>query len=46
MVLAIEPRLALGEMYLVGVEDMGLVTDAGGVSLNKFEKEPLELTVG
>jgi Xaa-Pro aminopeptidase len=43
MVLAIEPRLALGEMNLLGVEDMVLVTETGGVSLNRFEKEPLEI---
>lgn len=43
MVLAIEPRLALGEMYLLGVEDMVVVTETGGVSLNRFEKEPLEI---
>lgn len=46
MVLAIEPRLALGEMYLVGVEDLVVVTESGGVSLNRFEKEPLEVSVG
>jgi Xaa-Pro aminopeptidase len=38
MVLAIEPRLAIGEMYLVGVEDLVRVTESGGVSLNRFEK--------
>jgi Xaa-Pro aminopeptidase len=46
MVLAIEPRLALGEMYLLGVEDMVIVTETGGVSLNRFEKEPLEIGAG
>lgn len=46
MVLAIEPRLALGETYLVGVEDMVVVTESGGVSLNRFEKEPLGLGDG
>lgn len=46
MVLAVEPRLALGEMYLVGVEDMVVVTESGGVSLNRFEKEPFELAEG
>jgi Xaa-Pro aminopeptidase len=46
MVLAVEPRLALDEMYLVGVEDMVVVTEAGGVSLNRFEKEPLEISAG
>jgi Xaa-Pro aminopeptidase len=42
-VLVIEPRLALGEMNLLGVEDMVLVTETGGVSLNRFEKESLEI---
>jgi Xaa-Pro aminopeptidase len=36
MVLAIEPRLALENRWLVGVEDMVVVTEAGGVSLNRF----------
>ena len=43
MVLALEPRLALGGQYLLGVEDMVVVTESGGVSLNGFEKEPFEL---
>ena len=43
MVLAIEPRLAIGEMYLMGVEDLVHVTESGGVSLNRFEKDPLAL---
>jgi len=46
MVLAIEPRLAIGEMYLMGVEDLVRVTESGGVSLNRFEKEPLALEAG
>ena len=46
MVLAIEPRLALDGASLVGVEDMVVVTESGGVSLNRFEKEPLELSGG
>lgn len=46
MVLAIEPRLALGEMYVVGVEDMVVVTESGGVSLNRFEKEPFAIDDG
>jgi Xaa-Pro aminopeptidase len=45
MVLAIEPRLAVDGMYLVGVEDMVLVGESGGVSLNSFEKEPFEIGV-
>ena len=43
MVLAVEPRLALGDHYLLGVEDMVVVTESGGVSLNGFEKEPFEI---
>jgi Xaa-Pro aminopeptidase len=46
MVLAIEPRLALDETALVGVEDMVVVTESGGRSLNRFEKEPLEMSGG
>jgi Xaa-Pro aminopeptidase len=38
MVLAIEPRIAIGDKYLMGVEDMVLVTDHGGVALTKYEK--------
>lgn len=41
MVLAIEPRLSNDDIYLLGNEDMVLVTPAGGVSLTKFPKEPL-----
>ena len=43
MVLAVEPRLALGDHDLLGVEDMVVVTESGGVSLNGFEKEPFEI---
>jgi Xaa-Pro aminopeptidase len=38
MVLAIEPRIAVEERYLMGVEDMVLVTDHGGEALTRFEK--------
>lgn len=41
MVLAIEPRLSFDDIYLLGNEDMVLVTKAGGVSLTNFPKEPL-----
>lgn len=43
MVLAIEPRIAIQAMYLLGNEDMVLITDAGGKPLTKFDKTPLEL---
>jgi Xaa-Pro dipeptidase len=43
MVLAIEPRVAIGEMYLLGNEDMTLITEDGAVPLNEFPKVPLEL---
>ncbi len=43
MVLAIEPRLALDDMYLVGNEDMVWVTEDGGKPLTAFPKTPLEL---
>lgn len=43
MVLAIEPRLALDDMYLLGNEDMVLVTEDGGRALTQFPKTPLEL---
>ena len=41
MVLAIEPRLSNDDIYLLGNEDMVLVTPNGGVALTKFPKEPL-----
>jgi Xaa-Pro aminopeptidase len=41
MVLAIEPRLSNDGIYLLGNEDMVLVTKTGGLSLTKFPKEPL-----
>lgn len=42
MTLALEPRVRLGN-FLFGVEDVVVVTPEGGESLNRFEKEPLEL---
>jgi hypothetical protein len=44
--LAIKPRLALGEMYLLEVEDLVRVTGSGGVPMNGSEKEPLALEAG
>jgi methionyl aminopeptidase len=44
MLLAIEPRLTADDIYLLGNEDMVVVTPAGGVSLTAFPKEPLEIT--
>jgi Xaa-Pro aminopeptidase len=44
MVLAIEPRLTCDGIYLMGNEDMVVVTHAGGVPLTAFPKEPLEIT--
>jgi Xaa-Pro aminopeptidase len=44
MVLAIEPRLTCDDIYLLGNEDMTLVTNSGGVPLTEFPKEPLELS--
>jgi Xaa-Pro aminopeptidase len=41
MVLAVEPRLSPDDIYLLGNEDMVLVTKTGGVSLTKFAREPL-----
>ena len=43
MVLAIEPRLSLGDVYLLGNEDMVWVTEDGGKALTQFPKTPLEL---
>ena len=43
MVLAIEPRLAVDNIYLFGNEDMVHVTKDGGVSFSSFPKEPLEI---
>ena len=38
MVLAIEPRIAPNRKYIVGFEDMLLVTESGFESLTKYEK--------
>ena len=38
MILAIEPRIAVEDHYLMGVEDMVLVTDHGGEALTKYER--------
>lgn len=38
MVLAIEPRISVQDMYLLGSEDMVLVTEIGGEPLTKCEK--------
>lgn len=43
MVLAIEPRVIVDEIYVLGIEEMVLVTPDGGVSLTQFERTPLEL---
>ncbi|MFC2043134.1 M24 family metallopeptidase [Chloroflexota bacterium] len=43
MVLAIEPRIAIDETYILGLEDMVLITEDGGVPLTQFEKQPLEI---
>lgn len=42
MVLAIEPRLTCDDVYLMGNEDMVVVTPEGGVSLTHFPKGPLD----
>jgi Xaa-Pro aminopeptidase len=38
MILAIEPRIAVEHRYLMGVEDMVLVTDSGAEALTRYEK--------
>lgn len=43
MLLAIEPRIAIDDMYLLGNEDMVLVTEEGGKPLTAFARTPLEL---
>jgi Xaa-Pro aminopeptidase len=43
MVLAIEPRIAIDGIYILGVEDMVLVTEEGGKPLTQFEKQPLQV---
>jgi len=45
MILAIEPRLAIDNRFLVGNEDMVQVTPAGGVSLTTFDRNNVELLV-
>jgi Xaa-Pro aminopeptidase len=43
MVLAIEPRVVLDGIYVLGIEEMVWVTADGGKSLTQFERTPLEL---
>jgi Xaa-Pro aminopeptidase len=43
MVLCIEPRIAVDDRWLLGNEDMVVVTAQGGRPLTRFPKEPLEL---
>jgi Xaa-Pro aminopeptidase len=43
MVLAIEPRIVVDDRYAIGLEDMVLVREADGESLNSFEKASLDL---
>ena len=43
MVITVEPRVTVDGEYLVGNEDMVLVTGAGSEALTHFAKEPLEL---
>jgi Xaa-Pro aminopeptidase len=43
MVLCIEPRIAVDDRWLLGNEDMVVVTPDGGRPLTRFPKEPLEL---
>ncbi len=43
MVLAIEPRVVLDDIYVLGIEEMVLVTPDGGMSLTQFERNPLEI---
>lgn len=43
MVLCIEPRIAVDGRWLLGNEDMVLVTPQGGRTLTKFPKQPLEI---
>ncbi len=45
MVLAIEPRVSLNDIYLFGIEDMVLITEEGGVPLTQFPKTPLEIDI-
>ena len=43
MVLCIEPRISVDDRWLLGNEDMVVVTPDGGRPLTRFPKEPLEL---
>ena len=43
MVLCIEPRISVDDRWLLGNEDMVVVTPDGGHPLTRFPKEPLEL---
>jgi Xaa-Pro aminopeptidase len=43
MVLCIEPRISIDDRWLLGNEDMVVVTPNGGQPLTRFPKEPLEL---
>jgi Xaa-Pro aminopeptidase len=43
MVLCIEPRIAVDNRWLLGNEDMVVVTPQGGRALTSYPKEPLEL---
>ena len=43
MVLCIEPRIAVDDRWLLGNEDMVVVTPQGGQALTHFPKEPLEI---
>ncbi len=43
MVLAIEPRVVVDGQYVIGVEDMVLITESGGETLTRFEKASLDL---
>jgi Xaa-Pro aminopeptidase len=43
MLITVEPRIAIDNMYLVGNEDMVWVTEEGGKPLTHFPKTPLAL---
>jgi Xaa-Pro aminopeptidase len=43
MVLAIEPRLSIDDRYLMGIEDMVLVTETGGEALTHYPFDNLEI---
>lgn len=44
MVLAIEPRVVVNDIYTLGIEEMVLITPDGGESLTQFERTPLGLS--